>query len=919
MIDVNTENMNRSWQSAAATAARTSPFLCRLLADMPKLTDELAGSSAAAAFAKRLDRLKRARNKLADKPAIAKVLRRTRAEVALLVALADIAGHWSVMEAATALSLFAETAIDLALRAAIAPLLARRAFNVATYEACGLACLALGKLGAAELNYSSDVDLIFLFDEVVLTTANGDDPLELLLKVVRDFTDLLQTRDADGYVLRVDLRLRPDPNSTPAVLSMAAADIYYQSAALTWERAAFTRARAVAGDIKAGEAFLQRLSPWIWRRSLDFTAIRDIHDLRLHMADHFGQQEWQASGYDLKRGPGGIREVEFVLQMHQLIHGGRLPALRGNNTISGLQAIADAGLLPAKDVARLQDCYSWLRRSEHRLQMLEDAQTHVVPDDIDQRYALALLCGYRSVASFDKQLKTQCAQVHRIYARLTDAQGRVKSGLPRDDKSLTQWLCALGFSAQATPMVQLWRTDRFRAMRTARAQEAMESLLPDFLTVLAKSPEPNILLARVNDLLERLPSGVQFLELLDTNRKLLDLLGRVLLHSPMLANRLAQHPDLLDAVFDSSFFVPPATSAHMRDELAAVLGTARDEGQIDKVARWQAEKQFQIAVLLIDGLIDGRAAARAYAWIMDAIVVVVADIATSNFERSHGKIEGSALVILALGGWGGEAMMSQSDLDLVCLYTGGHDNSLNLSATHYFNRLAQRVIGYLTAQTAYGPMADIDTRLRPSGHQGLLCVTVDSFIQYQREHAWTWEHLALTRARCIYGPGHDAVEKAAAVLQAPANAQKMLQDVAEMRKDIATHKPPKGPLDFKLMQGGLIDIEFITQLYQLVAAAAHPGVILPTIELALQALGKIGALSVDDTNTLIAIYQRMIAARLMLGLCAEGDATCEPLPKVQHPLFARAYGRSKYHLALAQSRKDAQKVSDIWHNIFRGV
>jgi [glutamine synthetase] adenylyltransferase / [glutamine synthetase]-adenylyl-L-tyrosine phosphorylase len=918
-IDSNTENMNRSWQSAAATAARTSPFLCRLLADLPKLTDELAGSSAAVAFSKRLGSLKRARNKLADKPAIAKILRRTRAEVALLVALADIAGHWSVMEAAAALSLFAEAAIDLALRAAIAPLLARHAFNVTTYEACGLACLALGKLGAGELNYSSDVDLIFLFDEVVLTTANGDDPLELLLRVVRDFTDLLQTRDANGYVLRVDLRLRPDPNSTPAVLSMAAADIYYQSAALTWERAAFTRARAVAGDVKAGKAFLQRLSPWIWRRSLDFTAIRDIHDLRLHMADHFGQQEWQASGYDLKRGLGGIREVEFVLQMHQLIHGGRLPALRGNNTVSGLQAIADAGLLPAKDVACLQDCYSWLRRTEHRLQMLEDAQTHVVPDDIDQRNALALLCGYRSIASFDKQLKTQCAQVHRIYARLTEVQGRVKSGLPRDDKSLTQWLGALGFGAQATPMVQLWRTDRFRAMRTARAQDAMESLLPAFLTVLAKSPEPNILLARVNDLLERLPSGVQFLELLDTNRKLLDLLGRVLLHSPMLANRLAQHPDLLDAVFDTSFFVPPATSAHMRGELETVLGAARDEGQIDKVARWQAEKQFQIAVLLIDGLLDGRAAARAYAWIMDAIIVVVADIATCNFERSHGKIEGSALVILALGGWGGEAMMSQSDLDLVCLYTGGHDNSLNLSATHYFNRLAQRVIGYLTAQTAYGPMAAIDTRLRPSGHQGLLCVAVDSFIQYQREQAWTWEHLALTRARCIYGPGHDAVEKAAAVLQAPANAQKMLQDVAEMRKDIATHKPPKGPLDFKLMQGGLIDIEFITQLCQLLAAAAHPGVILPTIELALQSLGKAGALSVDNTNTLIAIYQRMIAARLFLGLCAEGDATCDPLPKVQQPLFARALGKTKYHLALAQVKKDAQKVNDIWHSIFSGV
>ncbi len=918
--DDNTKIMNRSWQNAAAIAARTSPFLSRLLADLPKLTDELATTGAAVAFAKRIARLKRARTKLADKPNIAKILRRTRAEVALLVAMADISEHWSVMEAAAALSLFAQVAIDLALRAAIAPLLARGAFNIDTYEDCGLACLALGKLGAGELNYSSDVDLIFLFDEVVLTTASGGDPLDLLLRVVRDFTDLLQTADAHGYVLRVDLRLRPDPNSTPAVLSMAAADIYYQSAALTWERAAFTRARAVAGDIKAGEAFLQRLSRWIWRRSLDFTAIRDIHDLRLHMADHFGQAEWQAPGYDLKRGPGGIREVEFVLQMHQLIHGGRLPALRAANTISGLQAIADAGLLPTKDVARLQNCYSWLRRTEHRLQMLEDAQTHSVPDDTDQRSVLASICGYRSVAAFDKQLKTQCAQVHRIYTRLTEIHCRIDNGLPRDDKSLTQWLGTLGFGVQATPMVQLWRTDRFRAMRTARAQDAMESLLPDFLTVLAKSPEPNILLARVNDLLERLPSGVQFLELLDTNRKLLDLLGRVLLHSPILANRLAQHPDLLDAVFDASFFVPPETSAHLRDELDMLLGAARDEGQIEKVARWQAEKKFQIAVLLIDGLMDGRAAARAYAWVMDAIIAVVADIATCNFERNHGKINGGGLIILALGGQGGEAMMSQSDIDLVCLYTGRHDScstvGQSLSATHYFNRLAQRFIGYLTAQTAYGPMADIDTRLRPSGHQGLLCVTVDSFIQYQREQAWVWEHLALTRARCIYGPGSYVVAMAAMILRSPRNIDKMMQDVAQMRKDVATHKPPKGSLDFKLMSGGLIDIEFITQVCQLRTAAHHPDVIAPSIEHALQALGKADALAIDDARALIAIYQRMISARLLLGLCAEGDATREPLPKVQQALFARAYGRSKYRLALAQVIKDAQKVNNIWQRIF---
>jgi [glutamine synthetase] adenylyltransferase / [glutamine synthetase]-adenylyl-L-tyrosine phosphorylase len=922
LANPNSQNMNRPWQAAINTARRSAPFLRRLLEDLPNLPAELADSGADAAFRKRLALLSRARNKPPERSAVAALLRRTRAEVALLVALADLAGAWSIEESASALTRFAETAIDLALRTAMVPMLARDAFNVNTYEACGFTCLALGKLGAGELNYSSDVDLIFLFDEQLLTSHDGNDPLELLLRVVRDFTDLLQSSDENGYVLRVDLRLRPDPNATPAVLSMAAADIYYQSAALTWERAAFTRARAVAGDIKAGEAFLQRLSSWIWRRSLDFTAIRDIHDLRLHMANHFGQEEFQAAGFDLKRGHGGIREVEFILQMHQLIHGGRLPALRHSQTISGLSAIAKAGLMAAADIAKLQDCYRWLRRTEHRLQMIDDAQTHAVPEDAQQRLTLAKLCGCRTLKAFDAQLAQNCTTVHQLYDQLTQARSTTTTGLPRHDERLSQYLHTIGFGDSAAPMVQIWRSDRFRALRTTRAQAALESLLPDFLAVLAKSPEPDILLARVNDLLERLPSGVQFLELLDTNRKLLDLLARVLLHSPALATRLAQHPDLLDAVFDASFFQAPTAAAPLRAELDSLLHHKRDEMQIDKVARWQAEKQFQIAVLMIDGLIDGRAAARAFAWIMDAVVGVVAEIATTNFERSHGEVPGGALVVLALGGWGGEALMSNSDLDLICLFTGKHDSrsvaSNSLSATQYFNRLAQRLIGYLSAHSLYGPMAEIDARLRPSGEQGLLCVSVESFGTYQREQAWTFEHLALTRLRCIHGPGQDVLAATMAALQAPRDTRKLLRDAAEMRHDIAQHKPPQGPLDFKLMAGGLIDIEFITHISQLRAAADHPSVIVPDIDQALIALGKVGALPTEMADTLVAIYQRMISARLLLGLCGDGDATAEPLAKVQQPLLARALGQTKNNMVRAQVQSYATKVQTIWQHVFTG-
>jgi [glutamine synthetase] adenylyltransferase / [glutamine synthetase]-adenylyl-L-tyrosine phosphorylase len=914
------QNMKLSWQRAITVAQRHAPFLHRLLADMPDLPDELARDGADRCFGRRLDRLKRARSKKLEKTAIAALLRRTRSEVALLVALADLAGAWSIEQSALQLSRFAELAIDLALRTAMAPLLARGTFNGTDYDSCGLTCLALGKLGAGELNYSSDVDLIFLFDEQKLTTSDGDDPLDLLLRAVRDFTDILQTADQNGYVLRVDLRLRPDPNATPAVLSMAAADIYYQSAALTWERAAFTRARAIAGDVAAGEAFLQRLSSWIWRRSLDFTAIRDIHDLRLHMADHFGQEEFLAPGFDLKRGHGGIREVEFILQMHQLIHGGRLPALRHNNTLKGLQCIVDLELMPKSDIARLQKNYRWLRRTEHRLQMMQDAQTHVIPADTEQRLALAHLCGYRTCASFEKQMQQMCSQVHAVYERLTQSRANVAQGFSHDDARLAQQLVALGFGAHAANLIQQWRSQRFRALRTPRAQAALEALLPELLVLLAKSPEPDIVLARVNDMLERLPSGVQFLELLDTNRKLLDLLARVLLHSPAWATRLAQHPDLLDAVFDAQFFSPPPAAATLCADLDGLLGANHDESQIEKIARWQAEKQFQVAVLVIDSLIDGRAAARLYAWIMDAVVSRVAHIAAAAFERRHGRVPGGELVLLALGGWGGEALMPTSDLDCICLFTGAYDAQStghnSLSATHYFNRLAQRVISYLSAQSAYGPMAEIDVRLRPSGNQGLLCVNIQSFAEYQQSQAWTWEHLALTRARCIYGPGDAAMAAAMTALQTPRPLLQLQQDARNMRRDIAEHKPPQGPFDFKLMPGGLIDIEFIAHVCQLHAAAAHPKVILPAIDAALIVLGDVGALPATDASSLAKFYNQMIAARLWLSLCADGDATQAPVANVQQPMLAQMLGVAQYAQIDRRLAKNTRQVTNIWSKIF---
>jgi [glutamine synthetase] adenylyltransferase / [glutamine synthetase]-adenylyl-L-tyrosine phosphorylase len=913
----NSANVKGPRRDAQRLAHRHAPFLRRLIGQRPAFVAQLLEEGPDACWSRLLRRLGQMKRYTGD--TLERHLRLARQDMALLSGLADLSGEWTTARAAEALTGFADRAIDLALRAALQPLLASGRLTQSRVEDCGLVCLALGKLGAGELNYSSDADLIFFFDEQKVARHDGGDPVDLFVKVVRDFTSLLQERNEHGYVLRVDLRLRPDPNATPAVMSMAAAEHYYHSSALTWERAAFTRARVIAGDGDAGAAFLKRLEGWIWRRSMDFTAIRDIHDMRLHMAEHFGQEEWRADGFDLKRGQGGIREAEFMLQMHQLIHGGRLATLRQTRTSIGLAALAEAGIMRRGDAEAISAAYQQLRRIEHRLQMMEDAQTHIVPADEAERQALAALCGFRRVSSFVRHLQSCCNRISRRYQKLFDGGRSVSRNMPHEKQVLSQRLAKLGFGGSAFETLGRWRVGRYRALRTMRAQAALEALMPDLLPIIGKAAEPDFVLARLDDLLERLPSGVQFLELLETNPRLLNLFARILASSPPLATALARTPSLLDAVFDSSFFVPPASAALLRSELAAIVNHAAGDVRLDSIARWLAEKRFQIGVLLIDGLVDGRIAARMRSWIMDAVVDEVAAIAQQSIVRSHGSVKDQQFVILALGGWGGEALMPDSDLDMVCLFSGVHD-SLSvgknpLSAVQYFNRLTQRLTAYLEAQGPYGAMAAVDTRLRPSGNKGLLCVTIESFAAYERNDAWTWEHLALTRMRCVHGDGAAAIAAGRAALGKARSWSHIRADTVSMRHEIAQHKPPQGPFDIKLLPGGLIDLEFIVQACLLDEAQRHRDILGADIGTAISRLAESGRLDAQQAGALDDGYARLIAIRSLLSLCAQGDAT-QTLPAPIQPLLMRALRCKRITQISSRLLTIRCEVARVWAGIF---
>ncbi len=740
---------------------------------------------------------------------VAERLRTAKADIALVVALADLSGAWPLERVTAALSAFADAALDASIAAALAE---RDAPNA------GFVALALGKLGSHELNYSSDVDLILLYDPTVIPVRPREDPADAAVRIARRVVALMAD-PVGGYVFRVDLRLRPSSEVTPIALPVAAAEHYYQSEAETWERTAFIRARAAAGDVALGAAFLTAIRPFVWRRSLDYTAIRDIQAVSLRIRDHWAGAPAVGPGFDLKRGRGGIREVEFFAQVHQLIWGGRDPALRAPATLDALAALTTAGRITAADATVIADAYRFLRTLEHRLQMIADAQTHSIPTTATARSAVAALDG-RDWRSVERDLRRHTAAVASRYDRLiAEATGAGAERVPVAAPALATWLAAAKLDPGLVPLIDRWRSTRYRALRSVEARAGFEALLPDLLRTLGQAADPANAAARLDSLLAALPAAAQFFALLAANARLLPLLGRLLGVAPVLADALARRPALFDVLLAPDSFAP--LDADLVPELRAASAAASHEERLDRVRLWTADRRFQLGAQLVEGR-DPLAVGHDLSAVADAAVLVLADEVISEFARSHGRVPGGGLVVVALGRYGGQALTHASDLDLVYLFTGEHDTVSDgakpLGATVYFQRLAGRLTTALSVPTAAGPLYAIDTRLRPSGAKGLLAVTVDSFARYQVAEAEAWEHMALCRARIVAGATGDRAAVAAAirqVLDAPREAALLRRDVLAMRVEMVAAKPGDGAWDVKQARGGLVDVEFIVHFVQL--------------------------------------------------------------------------------------------------------
>ena len=827
--------------------AREGDWLRRALAGSPE--DALAGVLA----------------EMAAGGALGPGLRLAKRRVALLVALADLGGVWQLEGVTAALTALADAAVDLCVRQLVAEEVARGKLPGDGHAAGGMVVLAMGKLGAGELNYSSDIDLICLYDEARYP-GSTQAARASFVRVTRRMAALLGDITAEGYVFRTDLRLRPDAAVTPVCLGMAAAEAYYEAEGRTWERAAYIKARPCGGDLAAGARFLRSLVPFVWRKHLDYAAIQDAHDMRLRIRDHRGLHGPLAvEGHDLKLGQGGIREIEFFTQTRQLIAGGRDADLRCRGTVDGLRALASKGWLPMEVAEELVGHYRAHRELEHRLQMVGDEQTQRLPATADGVARIAAFSGMPEAAFRAGVL----ARLTRV-AALTEGFFAPGQAEPRPE-----------LTARAAAIVERWW--HYPALRSDRARRIFTRLGPVLLQRLSRAANPDEALVALDGFLAGLPAGVQIFALFDANPALVDLIIDVAATAPALARYLARNAAVLDAVIGGSFFAPWPGMAALRDALVQRLAEAGDyEKALDAARVWTREWHFRVGVHHLRGLIDAFEAGKLYADLAEAVIAALWPVVLGDFARKHGAPPGRGAVVVGMGSLGAARLNAQSDLDLILIYdAAGVEASTGkrpLAERAYYARLTQALVTALTAPMAAGRLYAVDMRLRPSGRQGPVATALESFRFYQREAAWTWEHLALTRARVLAGEAGEVGEAGLAaeveafrqaLLIEKAGGAQVRGDVADMRARLAEAKPGTGAWEAKLGPGKLLDVELLAQMLALLTGSPAR-----SVEPQLAAGVMAGKLSQTEETALLDAYR--LCWRLQAGSRLLSDQVPDP-------------------------------------------
>ncbi len=920
-----------------AGVAGCSPYLAGLIARAPAAALALFQQSPEAALAGAGEKAWRA----ADEPdtgAQMKALRAAKADAALGVAFAEISQALTTMEAAQAYSAFADAAAGAATRAALRGLF-RSGFKPADparpETGSGFAVIAMGKLGALELNFSSDIDLVILFDSQSAALGPDGDARKRAVAAAKTVVKLLNEQTADGYVFRTDLRLRPDPGVSAAAVSINAAEAYYQSFGQNWERAAFIKARAHAGDRALGEEFIARLRPFIWRKYLDFAQIDDIHSILRQIRAAKGMDAIEFAGADLKRGPGGIREIEFFAQGQQLIGGGKNAGLRAPATLGALAALADAGVIDRATAETLADRYRYLRRVEHRLQMIADEQTHRIPAEAEGAARLAAFLGEETKAAFEARLLQTFRDVRALTAPFYEpARGRAAkdgalsfSGVDTDPETLAA-LAAKGFErpAQVADAIRRWRAGETRATRSERSRALVADMTPQLLDALARAGAPDEAFAAFDGFLRSLPSGVQIFSLFVNRPEVFDRLIRIMTASPFLARETAKKPHLVEALLESRWPDATPTRESLAEKLRIRMAAADGyEGALNAARRWASEENFSVAAqLLIEAIAPPEAGAR-FTLIAETAIAAALGAATRESERLYGSAD-VRVAVIGLGRLGARALTAASDVDLMVIYDAPAEapspRAGALDAVTWASRLVRRFLAAISTPTEEGALYEVDMQLRPSGAKGPAAVSLSAFRKYHAGEAWTWEKMALIKARPIAGDETLAAEVGAEIeriLRAPRDPAATKADVADMRARLAQAKPAISPWDIKSAAGGTTDLDFVVQYLTLVTAPAGALAIHPETAPALDALAAAGALGADDARLLKDASAKYEAAMQLAraasgGVFAPGGAG-EPVRRMMAALFgASSLPQAEQRLIDLENR-----VRSVYEDLVAGV
>jgi len=913
-------------------ALSLSPFLRDMVQMEPQLLEDVLSRDIVSLLDETISGARDAWS-LPSEAELMTALRRAKRRAAFLIAVADLAGLFDGRRTTHYLTAFAEacvaSAIDHLLLAAHQSGKLRLKHEDAPSKESGLIVLGMGKLGGRELNYSSDIDIVVFYEPEAGILVDPMEGTETFARILRRLIRILQDRTGDGYVFRTDLRLRPDPGSTPLAIPVEAAMIYYEGRGQNWERAAFIKARAIAGDMAAGERFLKELVPFIFRKYLDYAAIADIHSIKRQIHVHKGHGEIAVKGHNVKLGRGGIREIEFFAQTQQLIAGGRMPELRAKSTEAALAALEKAQWIDARTRQELVEAYWFLRAVEHRVQMVHDEQTHSLPTSDRELKRIALMMGFGDAQSFADKLTTVLKTVERRYAQLFEQESKLSGDTgnlvftgQKDDPDTLETLRRLGYERpeDISRTIRGWHYGRYRATQSVEARERLTELMPELLRVFGESRRADEALLNFDRFIAGLPAGIQLFSLLSSNPSLLSLIAMIMSAAPKLAQIIAAKPHVFDGMLDPGLISELPTRDYLAQRLSTFLaGSTHYEEKLDRLRIFAFEQRFLIGIRLLTGAITPATAAGVFTDLADLVIAEALAAVRAELEAVHGRIPGSGVAVVGMGKLGSREMTAGSDVDLILLYD--HDDDAfesdgpkPIDANRYFTRLTQRLISALSAPTAEGVLYEVDMRLRPSGNKGPVATRLRAFEKYQREEAWTWEHMALTRARIVAGDA-DLVARArdaiAKVLDTPRERAKVAADVAEMRDTIEQEKPPRDIWDVKLIPGGVVDIEFVAQYLGLVQAAPKRDT--NTAE-TLKQLGPdiLEPAEIDDLVGALALYSGIAQ---IVRLCIDQPFDPKDAPDGLKELLCRTTEAPELKVLEGEIRQRSQRVRSIFRRV----